>query len=76
MRIELLPPRSPRIRKQNIHMIRRLLHLLNESVQFRNLRVIGRNGDGLRAGSLVGQGIEGRDGFIAGLGFARGDVDF
>jgi hypothetical protein len=57
-------------------MIRRLLHLLDQSFQLRNLRVIGRYGNGLCAGSLVREGIEGRDGFIASLAFTRCDVDF
>ena len=43
MRIELLAPRSPRVRKQYIHMIRRLFHFLHQSLHVSYLRAVGRH---------------------------------
>jgi len=76
VRLEFLAPCRARIRKQNIHMIRRLFHLSNESIQFVHARTIGGDGDGLRAGALVRERIEHGDGFFAGAGFSRCDVHF
>lgn len=76
VRLELLAPRRARIRKQDIHMIGRFLHLCDESVQFVHARVIGGDGDGFRVGALVREGVEGGDGFFASVGFSGGYVDF
>ena len=45
MRIELLPPRRPRVRKQDIDMISRLRDLFYKPLNIRNLRAVGRNRD-------------------------------
>lgn len=76
MRIEPLPPGRSRIREQYIHMIRRLFDLLHQPLDFSDLRTVCRDGDGLCAWALVGKGVEGGAGLIAGGGFAGGDVDF
>lgn len=76
VRLEFLAPCRARIRKQDIHMIRRLFHLSNKSIQFVHARTIGGDGDGLRAGALVRERIEHGDGFFAGAGFSRCDVHF
>ena len=75
MRLEFLAPCCARIRKEDIHMIRRLFHLSNESVQFIHARTIGGDGNGLRAGALVRERVERGDGFFAGTGFSGSDVD-
>lgn len=75
MRLELLAPGRARIRKQNVHVVRRLLHLSDQPVQLVHARVVRGDGDGFCAGLLVGEGVEGIDGFVAGGGFAGGDVD-
>lgn len=74
MLVKFLSPRRARIREQNIHMIRVLLHLLDQSLDFARLCDIRRDRDGFAVG--VGEGVEGCDGFFAGFGFARGDEDF
>lgn len=56
-------------------MVRRLVHLSDESVQFVHARTIGGDGDGLCAGALVRERVERGDGFFAGAGFSGCDVD-
>ena len=46
-----------------------------ESLDFGYFGEVSGDGDGFCAGALVGEGVEGCDGFVAGFGFARGDVD-
>ena len=43
MRIEFLSPRSPRVREQDIHMIRCLFHLRHQSFHIGYLRTVGRH---------------------------------
>lgn len=76
VRLEFLAPCRARIRKQDIHMVRCLFHFSNESIQFIHARTIGGDGDGLRAEALVRERVERGDGFFAGAGFSRCDVDF
>lgn len=56
-------------------MVGGLAHFMHEPVQLVHARDIGGDGDGARRGLFVGEGVEGVDGFIAGGGFAGGDVD-
>lgn len=76
MRVELLPPRRARVGEQDVDVVRRPAHLGHEPVQLVHARVVRGHGDGDRPRTLVGEGVEGRDGLVAGLGFAGGDVDF
>lgn len=76
MRIESLPPRSPCIRKQYIHMLRRLGDLLHQLLDLLEPGYVSGHGDRPRPGPEVGQAVERGDGGCAGRGFARGDVDF
>ena len=76
MRIELLPPRRPRIREQDIDMVSRLRDFLHKPLDIGHLRAVGRNGDGNGTGAFVWKCIEGGAGLLAGGGFAGGDVDF
>ena len=46
-----------------------------EPLDLRYFGEVGGDGDGFCAGSLVGEGIEGCYGFVAGFGFAGRDVD-
>ncbi len=76
MCIKLLSPRRPRIGKQDIHMISRLAHFLHQSFYISDLSAVSGHADGLGAGTLVREGVEGGAGLVAGRGFAGGYVDF
>lgn len=76
MRVELLSPRSTGIRKQDIHMVGRLAHFVDEMLDALELGGVGRDRDGPCAWLEVGEGVERGDGFGAGVGLAGGDVDF
>lgn len=76
MRLELLAPRSTGIGEEDIDVVRRLADLCHEAFDFLHARAVGGDGDCLRTGAFVGEGVEGCDGFVAGFGFAGGDVDF
>jgi hypothetical protein len=52
-----------------------LLNLGHKSVQVVHACVVGGDGNGYRAGTLIGEGIQGGDGLIARFGFTGGDVD-
>lgn len=56
-------------------MIGCLLNLGHKSVQVVHACVVGGDGNGYRAGTLIGEGIQGGDGLIARFGFTGGDVD-
>lgn len=76
MRLELLAPRSTGIGEEDINMVRCLADLCHEAFDFLDARAVGRDGDGLGTGAFVGERVERCDGFVAGFGFAGGDVDF
>lgn len=57
-------------------MISRLVHFGDQSIQFIHTGAIRWHGDSLRAGPLVRQGVQGSDGFVAGILLAGGDVYF
>lgn len=76
MRVELLPPCRPCVRKQDIHMISCLAHFLDQFLHSFNVGAIRRHGDGFGAGPFVRQGVQRRAGFFAGGRFAGSDVDF
>ena len=76
MRIKLLSPRSPSIRKQDIHMICRLFDSFHQSLHISDLRAVCGYRDCLGAWTFVGESIEGCAGLVAGGGFAGGYVDF
>jgi hypothetical protein len=76
MRIELLPPRRARIRKQDVHMVRRPAHFFDQVLDALELGAVGRHGDCSRAWLQVWERIECFAGGVAGGGFAAGDVDF
>ncbi len=76
VRVELLAPGGAGIGEQDVDMVGSLAHLVDEPVQLVHARDIGGDGDGPRRGALVGEGVEGVDGLVAGAGLARGDVDF
>lgn len=50
MRIELLAPRRARIRKKDIHMVRRLAHFFDQVLDALELGAVGRHGDRFCAG--------------------------
>lgn len=74
VRIELLAPGRACIGEQEINMVGRLANLCNQSVQLGHIRAVSGYRNCLGTGSLVGQGVQCCDGFIAGLLLARGDV--
>jgi hypothetical protein len=76
MGIELLAPCRARIRKQDIHMVRRLAHFLNQVFDALEFSAVGGHRDRFRARLEVRESIEGFDGFVAGGRFAGCDVDF
>ena len=76
VRLELLAPGRARVGEQDVHVVRRLLDLGDETVELIHARVVRGHGDGLRVGAFGGEGVEGFHGFFAGGGFAGGDVDF
>lgn len=76
MGIKLLPPRSTRVREQDVDMIRMLPNFLHKSLNLADFGAIGRNRDRNGAWGLVGQSIEGFACLFAGFGFARGDEYF
>jgi hypothetical protein len=76
MGIKLLTPRRSRIREQDINMISRLADFGNQMLDAREFCAVGWNGNGFRAGLEIGKGVEGCHGFVAGVSFAGGDVDF
>ena len=75
MGIELLPPGRPRIRQQDVHVVRHFVDLLYQSLYICKLCAVGGYWNGLSAWTLIGQSIEGGAGRVAGCGFARGYVD-
>lgn len=76
VRVELLAPCRAGIGEEDVDTVGRLGHLGRESVQLLDAGAVRGDGDGLRAGPLVWQGVQGGDGFIAGLLLAGGDVYF
>lgn len=48
----------------------------DQAIDFGDLGGVCGDRDGFCAGAQIGEGVEGCDGFVAGGGFARGDVDF
>lgn len=56
-------------------MIRCLFHFLDQTLYTGNLCTVGGHSYRSSARSLIGKGIEGGASFIAGGGFARGDID-
>lgn len=76
VRVELLAPGGAGVGEQDVDMVGSLAHFVDEPVQLVHARDIGGDGDGARRGALVGEGVEGVDGLVAGGGFAGGDVDF
>lgn len=56
-------------------MIGRLAHFSHQPLDLGNICAVSGHGDGLRAGTFVGEGIEGFAGRGAGRGFAGGYVD-
>ena len=75
MRIELLAPSGTRVGEENVDMISGLSNLRGQSLNLLDARTIGRDGDGLRTGSLVGEGVKCCDGLFTGVLLAGGDVD-
>lgn len=75
MCVELLTPRRPRIRKQDIHVVGRLTNLGNKPLDIAHFGAVGWHRDGFGTGSFVGKCIECFAGFGAGRSFAGGDVD-
>lgn len=75
MGIELLAPRRACIRKQDIYMVRRLAHFLNQVFDALEFGAVSGYGNRFRARLEVGERVEGFDGFVAGGRFARCDVD-
>ena len=76
MSVERRPPRSPRVREQNIYVVRRLPDLSHQRLQILHPGAVRGHGDGHRAGPLGGEGIErfARRGTCC--GFAGRDVHF
>lgn len=72
--IEFLAPGRTGIGKEDIHMISRLAHFGDQSVQLVHTGAISWHGDGLSAGPLVRQGVQRGDSFVAGILLAGGDV--
>ena len=75
MLIKRTAPGRTSIGEQDVDMVSRLSYLASESLNLCASGSIRGNGDGLRIGSLVRQGIERGNGGDAGVGFARGDID-
>jgi hypothetical protein len=75
MRVEGGPPGGSSIGKEYVNVIGRLGYLSCEPLNLGDFGGVGRDRDGNGAGPLVREGIESGDGFFAGFGFARGDVD-
>ncbi len=67
------PPRSPSIRKQNINLIRILLHLPHQPLDFACLHQICGDGESL---ALASQRVQRLARLFAGFCFARRDEDF
>ena len=74
MCVKFLPPGSPSIGEQDVHMVRSLFHFLHQHLNISYLRAVGGHRDGLSAWTLVGKCIEGSAGLVAGSGFARGYI--
>lgn len=76
MRIKAGPPRSASIGEQDIDMVSCLGHFRRETFQFVNSRTVSWDGDCVGSGPFVRESVQGRDGFVACLFLAGGDVDF
>ena len=76
MRVEGLAPGRAGVGEQDVDVPGRLADLGDEPLDLGGLGGVGGDGDGLGAGALVGEGVEGGASGGAGVGFAGGDVDF
>lgn len=54
MCVEFLPPSSPSISEQDVHLVRSLFHFLHQHLNISYLRAVGRHRDGLSAWTLAG----------------------
>jgi hypothetical protein len=70
MLVELCSPGCSSIGEQNVDLVRVLLHLFHQSLDFTGLGKIGGDGDGF---AVAGESVEGSAGFFAGLCFAGCD---
>lgn len=70
--VEFLSPCCSCVGEEDIHFIRVLLHLFDQSLDFAGFRNICGDGDGF---AVPGKGVEGGTCFLAGFRFAGGDED-
>jgi len=75
MRVELLTPRRPSVGEEYIDMVRSLGDLFHQILDITNLRAVGRHGNGLGAGSFVGQSIESFTSRVTCSLLSGGDID-
>lgn len=74
--VERLAPCCAGVGEEDVDVVGVLLDLLKEALDALDGGGIGGDGDGFRAGLEVGEGVELRNGFFAGFGFAGSDEDF
>jgi hypothetical protein len=74
--VEFRAPGCTSVGEEDIHMIGMLLHLLDQSLNFRHLGAVCRYGVCSCAGLFVGQGIQRYNRFIASTGLPAGNEDF
>lgn len=59
MRVKLLPPSGPRVREQNIHMIRGFAHLRHQLLNIGDLGAVCGNRNSLGAGAFGWKSVQG-----------------
>lgn len=69
-------PGSTGIGEKDVNMVGRFGYFGREALNLGKLGKVGRDGDGLGAGALVGECVQRGDGFITGVGFAGGNINF
>src|SRR5699024_7718329 len=74
--VEGRAPGGARVGEEYVDAGRVLLHFGDEVLDAGGLGGVGGDGDGLRAGSEVGEGVEGLDGGLAGVRLTGGNEDF
>lgn len=74
--LELLPPRGPRVREQNVHMVRGLAHFRHQMLDIGDLGAVCGNRDSNGAGTFGWESVQSFTGGFACGGFPGCDVDF